>query len=77
MALRVDARRDPPEKAEGPAGSERMSSRSTQIAQQNRILVGDQCSARPPDEYAILQSEVRRKVVAGGVLKDTPSDMSI
>ena len=35
-ALRVDARRDPPDKGEARAGSERTSSRWTHIAQQNR-----------------------------------------
>jgi hypothetical protein len=36
LALRDDARRDPPEKGEARAGSERTSSRWTQIAKQNR-----------------------------------------
>ena len=36
---------------------------------------GELYSVLPPDEDAIWQSEVRLKVVAGGVPKDTPSDM--
>jgi hypothetical protein len=41
------------------------------------VLWGNQYSVRPPDEHTIWRSEVKRKVVAGGVPKDTPSDMSI
>ncbi len=60
-----------------------LSSRWTQMAQQNRSAgtpEGRQdgpCSTCPPDEHAVWQSQMSLKVVAGGVPSDTPSDMSL
>ena len=53
-----------------------MSSRSTQIAQQNRSAeepegVRGRVSTRPAFEHTIWQSEVRRKGAAGGSEEDT------
>jgi hypothetical protein len=67
-----------------PRGSERASSRRTQIAQQNcsagerTSAGGNSAIARPASEHAIWQSEVRLKGVAGGVAsvsEDTQPDM--
>ena len=76
VALRGDAEGGPRLR-----GKERASSHSIQIAQQNRstgeptsdtasavrLGRGELYSVLPPDEHAIWQSEVKRKVVAGGV----------
>ncbi len=70
----------------GPApkevGNERLSSRWTRIAKQNRIAGvpaghAGLCSARPADEDAIWQSEMSLKGVAGDMAQRMSPGMSI
>ena len=65
----------------GPApqgvGSERASSHSTRIAQQNRCRRrakrGGSCYTHPPDEHAIWHSELRRKGASRGAGRESPA----
>jgi len=82
-ALRTDARKGPAPRRKSGGKVSAESSPPIQIAKRNRTTGepvragGTSASARPAFEDAIWHSEMKRKVVAGGVPQDTPSDISI
>ena len=78
FALRIDASKPHSGRAhEQPIASDRTAKSDPQESAFKRVT--EQCFARSSSEDPIWQSEVRRKVVAGGVpvTRDTPSDMSM
>ncbi|MES2122600.1 MAG: hypothetical protein V4492_07485, partial [Chlamydiota bacterium] len=79
------SRREPGTRQEDerPAGGERveqpMDSDGTAKSQRRnaRRAAGAACTTRSPDEYAVWQSQMSLKMVAGGAPLDAPSDMSL